>query len=540
MKLLNDAQPPSAIGFEQAVLALGYGDSRMDANEAAVEIPMAHLELRRDQQTMLYSARATVLAEVKDASGVVVQRFHQDFSRNGALESIESARSGVFTMQRHFAAAPGKYELESLVVDGNSGKAGAQRTEFTIPGPAKAPWLSDVVLVRRLQPVDGAPDPSEPMEYEKARVVPNIDHKVAAGTAQVSFLVRMELESLGPDGVLTLDVERDDKTVTHSTSKIATGTGSSATVDLATIHAGKLPPGAYRARFTLTQGDESASRDLIFTVDGDAGKKPQPDEADEDTADVPEDLDAGDGRFTPAASTNPPSDAFQQTLLDGARERANSYLESLVNFKCIEVTDRYVDHRGNGKARHDKIAELLTYENHHESRQLLEVNGIAGKDQEVDMTGGRLEGAFGGVQQIVFDAKSDAKFDWQQRGRLDGAEVEVFKFNVDEQHSDFAVTAQPDLSRLVPFHGQVFIDAATRGVRRITIVAEGIPAKWPLHATSLSIDYDYVTMNDHDYLMPGRGEMRMQLGKREKVFHEIEFRDYHRFGSQLRIVGMNP
>jgi VWFA-related protein len=540
LKLLSDAQPPSDIAFDQAVLELDSGGSGKDANEAAVEVPLAHLELRRDQQTMLYSARATVLAEVKDAHGVVVQRFHEDFSRNGALESIDVARNGVFTLQRHFAAAPGKYELESVVVDQIAGKAGAQRTEFTVPEPAKAPWLSDVVLVRHMQPVNGAPDLSEPMLYEKARVVPNLDHRVATGTAQVSFLVRMERESTGPDGVLTLDVERDGKTVTHSTSKIAAGTGSNSTVDLATIQAGNLPPGAYRARFTLAQGDRSASRELMFTLDGDAGGKPRSDEADEDTTDVPANLDAGEGRFSPATASNPPSDAFRRTLLDGARERANSYLESLVNFKCIQVTDRYVDHRGDGKAHHDKIAELLTYENHHESRQLLEVNGIAGSDQHVDMAGARLEGALGGVLQIVFDAKSEAKFDWQQRGSLDGAAVEVFNYRVDEQHSRFSVTPLPAPSRLVPFHGQVFIDAATRGVRRITIEAEGIPADSPIHASSLSIDYDYVTMNDHDYLVPARGEMRMQLGKREKIFHQIEFRDYHRFGSQLRIVSVNP
>ena len=304
VKLLSDAQPPSDIGFDQAVLEVGSGGSGRDANEAAVEVPLAHLELRRDQQTMLYSARATVLAEVKDASGVVVQRFHQDFSRDGALESIDAARKGVFTLQRHFAAAPGKYELESVVVDGISGKAGAQRTQFTVPEPAKAPWLSDVVLVRHMQPFNGAPDLAEPMEYEKARVVPNLDHKVAAGTAQVSFLVRMERESTGPDGMLTLDVEQDGKTVTHSTSKISAA-GSNTTMDLATIQSGNLAPGTYLARFTLAQGDRSASRDLAFTLDGDAGDKPQPEET--DTTDVPANLDAVEGRFTPAIASNPPT-----------------------------------------------------------------------------------------------------------------------------------------------------------------------------------------------------------------------------------------
>jgi len=39
--------------------------------------------------------------------------------------------------------------------------------------------------------------------------------------------------------------------------------------------------------------------------------------------------------------------------------------------------------------------------------------------------------------------------------------------------------------------------------------------------------------------MPVRGEMSMQLGKHERILHRIEFRDYHRFGSEVRIVGVD-
>jgi len=536
LKLLSDAQPPTEVVFNQAVFHLGAGSGK-DSDEAAIEVPMSHLELRRDQQTMLYGARASVLAEIKDAQGVVVQRFHQDFARNGALESIDAARNGALTLQRHFTEAPGNYVLESVVVDHVSGKAGANRTEFSIPAPPEGPWLSDVVLVRHMQSANGATDAMEPMEYQKARVVPSLDHTVSSGTQQISFLVKIRRDPSGPDGLLTLNVDRDGKTVTRSDSKIAAG---SADVELATIQSAELPPGTYRADFTLAQGDKKASRNLMFTIAGNPGDKAQLDVVGEDTASVPVDLDAGTGRFIPAAKANPPSDRFRTALLDGARERANSYLASLVNFRCIEMTDRYVDHKGNGRARHDKIAELLTYENHEESRQVLEVNGAAGSSHQVDMTGARLEGAFGGVLQVVFDPKSDARFEWQQRGSLDGAAVEVFNYRVDGKHSRFSVTPLPAPSRLVPFHGQVFIDAATRGVRRITIEADDIPADSPIHASSLGIDYDYVTMNDHDYLVPVRGEMRMQLGKTEKILHEIEFRDYHRFGSQLRILSANP
>jgi hypothetical protein len=61
-----------------------------------------------------------------------------------------------------------------------------------------------------------------------------------------------------------------------------------------------------------------------------------------------------------------------------------------------------------------------------------------------------------------------------------------------------------------------------------------------VHASAVTIDYDYIGINGHDYLMPVEGELRMKAGKREDILHRIEFREYHRFGSNTRIVGFNP
>jgi hypothetical protein len=70
--------------------------------------------------------------------------------------------------------------------------------------------------------------------------------------------------------------------------------------------------------------------------------------------------------------------------------------------------------------------------------------------------------------------------------------------------------------------------------------AENIPANCPVRASAIAIDYDYVDINDHDYLMPVEGQLHMKLGKSHAVLNRIEFRDYHRFGSDARIVGVTP
>jgi hypothetical protein len=70
--------------------------------------------------------------------------------------------------------------------------------------------------------------------------------------------------------------------------------------------------------------------------------------------------------------------------------------------------------------------------------------------------------------------------------------------------------------------------------------ADEIPAGYPVHTSAIAIDYDYIAINNHDYLMPVEGEMRMKVGRLENILHKIEFRDYHRFGSDARIVNFSP
>jgi len=554
LKILKDATLPSDVLFQQAVLCMG-GNAAQMTNELAIEVPLSHVELREDPNTQLYTGHLSILAQVRDKSGVVVERFSEDDARKGALESLDAARADAVTMQRHFTAAPGDYVLEAVVLDRNGGKAGALRTDFTVPAPAEGPWLSDVALVRRMQPVAGTPDPLEPLQYEKTRVTPNLSHSVAAGKQHISFLFRLHGNANlnGGAGKLDVDVELDGDKVSHSAMDVPGSAGANGAsiedhLNLAAIDAGALKPGVYRAIFTYSQGERNFTRTSEFTVDGEQKASA------EDDSDTPEDASADEGASTGdlesglghyvaspgGGSLRMPSEKYRNEVLAGARERALGYLDTLMNFKCIEVTDRYVDRKGTGTwSMHDKLAELVTYENHEESRNVLEVNGDPGNTKPADLKGGRLEGEFGGVLEIAFDVAAKADFAWKEKGELDGNPVEVFSYRVEQKNSKFSVTALPETPIYVAFHGLVSIDAATRGVRRITIEAEGIPEKSRVHASAITIDYDYVAINNHDYLMPVRGEMSMQLGKHERILHRIEFRDYHRFGSEVRIVGVD-
>ena len=43
-------------------------------------------------------------------------------------------------------------------------------------------------------------------------------------------------------------------------------------------------------------------------------------------------------------------------------------------------------------------------------------------------------------------------------------------------------------------------------------------------------------MQDHDFLLPVRGAVSMQQAKKRPVLNEFEFLNYHRYGSQARLL----
>jgi hypothetical protein len=63
-----------------------------------------------------------------------------------------------------------------------------------------------------------------------------------------------------------------------------------------------------------------------------------------------------------------------------------------------------------------------------------------------------------------------------------------------------------------------------------------LPHDFSIHSASITVDYNYVAIGAHDYLMPMRGTISLRQGKREAVLNEIEFSNYRRYASKTKIL----
>ena len=148
-------------------------------------------------------------------------------------------------------------------------------------------------------------------------------------------------------------------------------------------------------------------------------------------------------------------------------------------------------------------------------------------------------GEFGNAIASLFRPASKAEFQWKETGELGDGKVQVFDYRVARENSPFNLRIGPQVAT-IGFHGQVFIDSATRTVRRITEVVDNVPKGFTIRAASLSVDYDYVVINNHDYLLPVAAQVVLRNGRRESDLNAIEFRNFRRFGSNMKTLDFSP
>ncbi len=554
LKTLTEPQLPMEVKFRATVLRFGDLPDG-NTNTLAVEVPLSEVQTKEDVHTNLFSAHVSIVAQIKDKSGVVVERFGEDITKRGALETLDRDRTATISLERHFIASPGQYTIEVAILDQNSGKASAQRADFEIQSQQAGMALSDIVLVRK---VEGSheedEDPLEPLRYEHQKVTPNVTGELPAHAKGVSLFFILHPDPAAKDpATLEMEVIHNGKPGKRTPLPLRSDGVRTAVPYLASFGSGALSPGEYEVKAYLSQGGKTVAQSGTFNVEGTASADASSNStmgfggaaitADAGNQPLEANLHAP-GQLTITTLTNPGQTLSKEeshVLIEDARQRALSYNEFLPNFMCIEVTNRSIDAGGNGRWKlKDTLVELLRYREKTETRTMLEVNGKASTTDREAMKGALSAGEFGGVLQAVFRVASQADFQWKETASLSGGTVQVYDYRVDRKNSVFSVTGSNDKQLIVGFHGQIYIDSATRNARRITLIADDLPKDFPTHATLIGVDYDYVSINEHDYLMPVSAQLQLRQGRREAVMNTMEFRNYKRFGSNVKILGFTP
>ena len=534
---------------------LRFGVSKAGVHEVfALEVPVNDLELQEDRSTGLFSLHASVAAEIRNASGEPVARFAYEFRPHGSLTTEAAFRTQALSTERAIDLPAGEYTLVAVVRDWATGRIGSVEERFATRPEEGDARLSDVVLVRSTEGGGGVGTGTAALQYGARRVVPNLSGEVGAGagvgegagkeggSASLFFELYPEEAAAGAPS-LYLEVSRDGKPATRLPLRLRAGAVRQGSAQVASVNFGAFR-GNMDVALCLEQGARVVKRSVAFTVtgppggSGETGGKTEPaaeEAAAAAAADAPraELFDLGTG---PAAGPTL-SAGESEALIASAREGALSYGKGLPNFLCLEAIERSDDARGTGSWKHhDSIVELLRYQDHLENRSVLEVDGEKSSLSAEQIEGARSNGEFGSMLATIFEPAAEASFVWQKTEEQDGEVLQVFSYKVDQKHSNFYVSDHNGEKMRAAFHGLVFVDGNTRAVRRIVAQTEGLPVKFGVRSSWIAMNYDYIAINRHDYLLPTRGEVGLVQGRQQVVRNELRFSDYRRFGSRSKIT----
>jgi len=410
------------------------------------------------------------------------------------------------------------------------------------------------------------------MQYGAQRLVPNLSGALPRGSREFTLFFIAHGDPKAPQpGVLGVEILKDGKPVEGAPVVNQQAKKAEFASYLANLFIDPPKDGTYEVRARLTQGGKTAEAHAQFTLDGvePAGgnaiaavaaspKPPAPGApsgpgsdltaSESDSPIPPVSLPPAPGKsgLTITFPTNPiqppPPDQIASILADAGRI-AVDYGHRLPNFICEQITNRSYDAKSTGHWKHkDKLTELLTYVDHLEDRTMLVTEHYGAKKHTEaspqtasgDPEGAISAGEFGSVLSSVFRPESKADFHWKEIALLGDTTVQVFDYSVDRKHSIMNVGV--GFTALVGCHGQVFIDTATHGVRRITMIADDVPKKSRLMAASVSVDYGYVAINNRDYLMPVSAQILVSHDRHITDLNQIEFRNFRRFTSSARIL----
>jgi VWFA-related protein len=544
LKLLSQAPLPAQLPFRAAVLDLG---SSADGSRGvlAIELPVANLSVERDANSSSSLAHVTMIAEIKDQTGAVAAHFSSNAPERFTLRSGAAGSAQVLSLQRHFILPPGKYTLQVLLVDTASGKAGAQSILFEISTNTAAPSLSNLVLVRRADPVpandDGAGDP---LFTGKTRVTPNISGSLPSGdtNAAIFFAAHIDTQSSQP-ARLQISVLHDGNILGGKPAIDRQINGEEYFTYLTSLGINHPTDGAYQIEALLTQGGKTATSFANFTLSGTASADDDPPGSSPSLESVARPAGPLDITVSANPDLRPPAEELKSLLADAA-QYANNYWDSLPNFTCEDVTERFVGSAGSSKWEHtDTLTGELTYYDHQEDWQFRESEKHHRKshDSASDSEKGiSSAGIFGSVIRGLFRPASKAEIEWTESGTLRGGVVQVFKYRVARENSNLSLRVGPTEVITVGYHGMVYIDSATHSVRRITESADDVPRTFPIRAALLTADYDYVAIGGQQYLVPIGAQVILRKGRHEMDLNQIRFRNFHRFRSSAKILSVEP
>jgi hypothetical protein len=260
-------------------------------------------------------------------------------------------------------------------------------------------------------------------------------------------------------------------------------------------------------------------------------------------------------RLNPTVAARP-SIAEANELLERARKATLGATEKMPDYLVKQQITRARAFGGtNNWQVYDRLTIAVSYrQSVGEQYKLLSINGMPPGEEEREGSsyGDKLGGTTSSGEYVsmlaqLFAPETRAEFQAVDTDTIRGHRTVVYEYSVKKEFSRQTLKFQesltsPSVQTIVGYRGRVWIERETYRVLRLESISTEIPSDFPITAAQSLIDYDVVTINEQEHLLPSRAviELADHVGlQREQTRNDILFRGYRKFGAEVKIVDID-
>jgi VWFA-related protein len=262
LKAISDGKVSEDVGFRAGAVQLRARDEGTDLS-ILVEVPLHVLQPKTDAGKI--NVHCSLGALVKDSKGEVVQKLTRDRSFQVTADQL---KLGNFVDKMAMTVPPGKYTLESAVMDRESGKIGVQHSEFTIAPRKKGVGISSLTAVRSYTPNAKGMDPNEPFQFQGGSITPTLNDSVpkTKDAALRFFFIVYQDASITAKPTVEIEFLKNGKSLTKVPMPLPEADAEGRIPYVMTIPAAAIPAGNYDIQATAKQGDTTSETKTTVSI----------------------------------------------------------------------------------------------------------------------------------------------------------------------------------------------------------------------------------------------------------------------------------
>ena len=240
-------------------------------------------------------------------------------------------------------------------------------------------------------------------------------------------------------------------------------------------------------------------------------------------------------RANPTVATLPPI-AEATELLERTRKATLGAAETMPDYLVKQnIIRSHAFGQSKNWAAYDRLSIAVSYrQSAGEDYKLLTVNGIpANEDQSYGMKlGGTIStGEYVTALTELFKPESRAEFTPVDTDTLRGRRTIIYEYEVKKEFSrqslGWGEGGSIKQQTISGYRGRIWIDRETNRVLRLEDISTEIDSGFPITAASKVIDYDWVSINERQHLLPAHAVVELTdryRGQTEQTRNEILFR----------------